>query len=100
MHTVQAPARFLLVCQTLVSWTSMQCLLQASDRASASCHLQQRKSQNCFPLQELAQQCMLPDDRKRPTFREICDELEPMRDAVYAGQLRAQPIASAKPEEG
>ncbi len=43
---------------------------------------------------------MLPDDRKRPTFREICDELEPMRDAVYEGQLRAQPIASAKSEEG
>ena len=41
---------------------------------------------------------MVPDDRKRPTFRDICDELEPMRDAVYEGKLRAQPIASAKSE--
>ena len=27
VHTVQAPARYLLVCHALVSWTSVQCLL-------------------------------------------------------------------------
>ena len=38
-------------------------------------------------LQELAQKCMNPDPHRRPTFAEVLDLLEPIRETVERGDL-------------
>ena len=38
-------------------------------------------------LQRLAQHCMTPDPHHRPTFAEVLDVLEPLRDLAERGEL-------------
>ena len=38
-------------------------------------------------MQRLAQHCMTPDPHHRPTFSEVLDFLEPLRDLAERGEL-------------
>ena len=41
-----------------------------------------------FSPQDLAQRCMTPDPHQRPTFSEVLDVLEPLRDLAERGELK------------
>ena len=48
-------------------------------------------------VQEVAQRCMSPDPHERPTFSEVLDILEPLRQAAELGELESFPAVEPKP---
>ena len=79
-------ACILLTCLLTFKGSGLTKLIMRIDIVGKSLNTQSDNSLSSA-VQELAQKCMNPDPHRRPTFAEVLDLLEPIREMVERGDL-------------